>query len=99
MRNTYRVELEDPPESLVVETDGRDIRRWESTYATSYVTAETSITQVTQLVHIAAVRAGQFRGDWEAFDGRCVAVRRGKAVDPTEPVDTPPADMESSSAA
>lgn len=93
------MDLEEPTETIDVATDGRDVRRWEMTYATSYVTAETTVTQITQLVHLAAVRGGHYSGSWEDFDSRCVAVKRLRPADPTQPPgDIPPADMENTSA-
>lgn len=82
MKMGFTVDLVDPDESFDVDTDGRDIRRWEATESASYIRSTTTVTQLAQLAYLAAVRLEQFAGTWEEFDERCVSVK-SRRLDPT----------------
>ena len=87
----------DDGKTYIGAADARDIRRWESTYKTSFIGLEMSMTAITQLAYL-ALRRQHVVGDeyptYEAFDDQCVTVsgtttpdREESAViaDPTQP--------------
>jgi len=97
MRQNYIVEMEDGTVHEI-ESDARDIRKWEATYGKSFMTSELSFTEVAQVAYIAGRRTGVLNGTYptyDAFDAACVDAR-GKTVagatqlvgDPTRPVPT-----------
>jgi hypothetical protein len=89
VRFTLTVELEgrDPFDTLVT---GRDVREYEARYDTSWLAETTSVTAMTKLAHIAAVRHGQFTGDWAAFDAACEGVQAADGDDAARPTPTSP---------
>ena len=48
--------------------DGRDVRKYEEHFETSWIATELSMTQVSQLAWVASRRQGLYEGDWASFD-------------------------------
>ena len=95
MGQRIRFELDD---GRIIETtyDGRDVRDWEAEHRKSWLTTDTSVTDITWVSHHAAVRRGELDGelkDYKAFNAVCVGwegIRRDEGPpDPTEPEGSP----------
>lgn len=78
------LETPDGEKTDTVVADARDIRNYESEFATSFVTTELSYTQMTQLAYVAMKRQGIFKGSYDVFDSQCTDV--DSADDVPEPV-------------
>ena len=93
MRQTIHISMDDGAE-YTVESDGRDIRAWESEYERSWF-GPISFTKVAQVAYLAGKRTGVLNGTWpdyETFDAHCVDAdgRPGSPVsaNPTQRVHT-----------
>ncbi len=87
-----RLDLEDGT-SVEATYDGRDIRRWESTYGKSALGVPMTLSMLTYFGWSAAKREHSLNGEYdryEAFDAVCVSVTGvrdevDEELDPTEP--------------
>jgi len=70
----FTVHLIDPEQTLDVEANRIDLRRWEAVHQVAWFDANGSLTKLDQLAYHAAVRTGLFVGTWEEFDARAAAV-------------------------
>ena len=77
--------LEGRDEPLVVDADGRDIRRWERDEGKSLFVDGASAGMLAFIAWSAARRAGVYDGSWELFDSECVDAREVPDGDPTGP--------------
>ena len=80
IRAELRVYLDDDDAApFVVRVDGRDVRAWEAEHGLSFLTEQTSYTQMTWLAwHHASTYDGR-QMSWEEFDRRCLALDEVKA--------------------
>lgn len=93
MKVTMQVVLETPDgdKTDAVTADARDIRNYEAQFGQSWVTTETSFTQMTQLAFVAMKRLGKFTGSYDVFDSVCVEVSDVPESDPEPERPTPKA--------
>jgi hypothetical protein len=66
---------DDQEESFDVIADGRDVRKYEETFAISWLATDMSYIQMTQLAWIAARRHDRFEGDYASFAAVNTGVR------------------------
>lgn len=93
MKQSYAIEMADGT-TYEIHSDARDIRKWEATYGTSYMSTPLSFTEVAQVAYLAGVRTGVLNGrypTYDSFDAACVDARGlpggGRLVaDPTQTV-------------
>lgn len=74
MKQTFTVQMDDGA-SYRIESDARDIRRWESEYGESFLSKRFSFTTIAQLAYFAGKRTGVLNGayqSYEDFDAHCV---------------------------
>lgn len=60
---------------IVVQVDGRDIRRWEAESGKSFLQHQNTYTDYAKLAFFAATRCGEFDGSWQEWDARCFDAR------------------------
>jgi len=84
-KQVLEVHLEGSEEPLVVDIDGRDIRRWEEEHDASFITSDVSYTMLTELGYFGAVRAGLESGTKKEWMDKAVSVTQVPAADAARP--------------
>lgn len=87
MRFSLAVEVEGREEPIIVQIDSRDIRKWEASFGGSWLSDDVmTVTQMAQVAWAAAVRTGQWEGDYDSFDAVAVTLKRIEVeqVNPTQ---------------
>lgn len=84
----FTVHLVDPDETIEVDANRIDLRRWEATEQVAWFDAPASLTKLDKLAYHACLRTGAFVGSWQEFDARAAAVssRRDPTQGPTRPI-------------
>jgi hypothetical protein len=77
----FTVQLVDPDETIEVDANRIDLRRWEATEQIAWFDAPASLTKLDKLAYHACLRTGAFVGSWQEFDARAAAV--SSRPDPT----------------
>jgi hypothetical protein len=78
----FTVQLVDPDETIEVDANRIDLRRWEATEQVAWFDAPASLTKLDKLAYHACLRTGAFVGSWQEFDARAAAV--SSRPDPTQ---------------
>jgi hypothetical protein len=86
----YTVNLIEPEQTIEVDANRIDLRRWEAANGVAWFDAPGSLTKLDQLAYYACVRTGAFEGTWQDFDARAAAVTT--RPDPTAAPDGPTRD-------
>lgn len=101
MRFDFKATMEDG--SLIeVQSDARDLRRWEADYKAPIVGQAMSLTYLTQIAYLAMRRQGALNGeypDYETFDAHCIELNSSRTnLEALVGNPTPPEATEDSSA-
>ena len=70
----FTVQLVEPDETIEVDANRIDLRRWEATEQVAWFDAPASLTKLDKLAYHACVRVGAFAGSWREFDARAASV-------------------------
>ena len=77
----FTVHLVDPDETIEVDANRIDLRRWEASEGVAWFDAPASLTKLDKLAYHACARVGAFAGTWQEFDARAASV--SSRPDPT----------------